>query len=254
MRIASGAYKGHPIKICGKIRPTMESIKNLIFNILNHNQVFRNQLKGGVVLDLFCGTGAYGLESLSNGAQHIFMVDKDISAAAKNSIPFKKQVTLIKKNICAGMVSAIAPCDLVFLDPPYINDDYHSILSDIAKKGWVKLGATVVLELSAKKKYKNFQDYKLLDKRKRGKVEVLIARFMPYDINVLRRLIVNEFEDAEVSLEDMVGDNDHFFLTVISDKFRKKSILEQHRMVYSVLKGKLGNEIHALKLKTMVKE
>ena len=53
-----------------------------------------------------------------------------------------------------------------------------------------------------------------------------------------------------ISIEDLRGDGDHYSATVISKSFEGKSKIEQHKMVYDSLKGKMGNELHALMLKT----
>ena len=77
---------------------------------------------------------------------------------------------------------------------------------------------------------------------------------MAIDIAELERLIKDGIPDAEVSIEDLRGDGDHYAATVISPAFRGKSRVQQHQMVYQALKGKMGGELHALALQTSAPE
>ena len=63
-------------------------------------------------------------------------------------------------------------------------------------------------------------------------------------------LIKESIPDSEVIIEDLKGDGDHYSATVISKSFIGKNKVEQHKLVYDSLKGKMGNELHALMLKT----
>ena len=73
---------------------------------------------------------------------------------------------------------------------------------------------------------------------------------MPMDKKIIEELIRSSIPDADISIEDLRGDGDHYSATVISKKFIGKTKIEQHKMVYSSLQGKMGNELHALMLKT----
>ena len=63
-------------------------------------------------------------------------------------------------------------------------------------------------------------------------------------------LIKKSLPDAYVNIEDLKGDGDHYSATVISKSFLGKSKIEQHKIVYNSLEGKMGNKLHALMLKT----
>ena len=66
----------------------------------------------------------------------------------------------------------------------------------------------------------------------------------------IETLIKESIPDALIEIEDLRGDGDHYKATIISKSFHGKSKIEQHKMVYGSLKGKMGNELHALMLKT----
>ena len=73
---------------------------------------------------------------------------------------------------------------------------------------------------------------------------------MPLSKEDLEKYIKENIPDSIITIEDLRGDGDHYSATVISKSFKGKSKIEQHKMVYDSLKGKMGNELHALMLKT----
>ena len=73
---------------------------------------------------------------------------------------------------------------------------------------------------------------------------------MPLSKEDLVNYIKTGIPDSTVTIEDLKGDGDHYSATVISKSFEGKTKIEQHKMVYDSLNGKMGNELHALMLKT----
>ena len=67
----------------------------------------------------------------------------------------------------------------------------------------------------------------------------------------LINLIKEAIPDAEVIIKDLAGDDNHYSATIKSKIFNGKTKIEQHKMVYKSLKGKMGNELHALSINTM---
>ena len=68
----------------------------------------------------------------------------------------------------------------------------------------------------------------------------------------LRAMIVGAFPDAEVTITDLAGDNDHYAAHVVSESFRGLTRVAQHKAVYAALGGRMGGELHALQLTTGV--
>ena len=66
----------------------------------------------------------------------------------------------------------------------------------------------------------------------------------------IEELIKQSIPDAKVTIEDLRGDGDHYSAIVVSKSFDGKSMIQQHKMVYESLQGKMGNELHALAIKT----
>ena len=73
---------------------------------------------------------------------------------------------------------------------------------------------------------------------------------MAMDLKEIKTLINEAIPDAIVEIQDLAGDSNHYSATITSNKFSGKSKIEQHKMVYNSLKGKMGNELHALAIKT----
>ena len=73
---------------------------------------------------------------------------------------------------------------------------------------------------------------------------------MAMDLKEIEKYIKEALPDASIDIQDLAGDGNHYSATITSSKFTGKTKIEQHRMVYNSLKGKMGNELHALAIKT----
>ena len=76
---------------------------------------------------------------------------------------------------------------------------------------------------------------------------------MSLKLEEIRSLIKESIPDAEIIIQDLAGDENHYSATIKSKIFNGRSKIEQHKMVYKSLKGKMGNELHALALNTIEK-
>ena len=66
----------------------------------------------------------------------------------------------------------------------------------------------------------------------------------------IEELLLKTFPDAKIIIDDLRGDGDHYAAQIISEKFRGKTRVQQHQMVYNAMDGKMGKELHALALNT----
>ncbi|MBA4808204.1 BolA family transcriptional regulator [Brevundimonas sp.] len=73
---------------------------------------------------------------------------------------------------------------------------------------------------------------------------------MPMSVETLRRHLVDAFPDAEIAIDDLAGDGDHYRARIVSGAFAGLPRVRQHQMVYAALKGQMGGELHALALET----
>ena len=74
---------------------------------------------------------------------------------------------------------------------------------------------------------------------------------MGLKLEEIENLIKEAFPDAQITIKDLAGDENHYSATIKSKIFTGKTKIEQHKLVYKALKGKMGNELHALALNTM---
>ena len=74
---------------------------------------------------------------------------------------------------------------------------------------------------------------------------------MGLKLEEIKNLIKESIPDAEITIKDLAGDDNHYSATIKSKVFNGKSKIDQHKIVYKALKGKMGEELHALALNTM---
>ena len=151
MRIISGKNRGLRLAdVCqgdlgAHLRPTTDRVRESLFNILQNWLNF----KGLMVLDLFAGTGALGLEALSRGAQHATFVENGRigQKLIQQNIALLKasdRSTLLTQD--ATKLTHGAPCDLVFLDPPYGKSLGQRALVNALEHGWITPDTLIVFE------------------------------------------------------------------------------------------------------------
>ena len=73
---------------------------------------------------------------------------------------------------------------------------------------------------------------------------------MPLPIEEIRKLIASSIPNSSIEIKDLMGDNNHYAATIKSKIFKNLNKIEQHKLVYKSLKGKMGNELHALSITT----
>lgn len=113
MRIIGGRFKGHRLTVPATIRPTSAQLREAVFNIA------QSYLEGATVLDLFCGSGAIGLEALSRGAQSATFVDLHTQAVKENLARLNLTATVLRLDALSALKKLDASFDLIYVDPPY---------------------------------------------------------------------------------------------------------------------------------------
>jgi stress-induced morphogen len=73
---------------------------------------------------------------------------------------------------------------------------------------------------------------------------------MPMSVETLRQHLIDAFPDAEIAIDDLAGDGDHYRARIVSSAFEGMPRVRQHQLVYAALKGQMGGELHALALET----
>jgi 16S rRNA (guanine966-N2)-methyltransferase len=148
MRIVSGTYGGRRLETPKNdaIRPTSDKIRGAVFNILRGNAA----VDGAHVWDAFCGSGALGLEALSQGAASCVFSDKnrqslDLTKRNAEMLGADARAEFILKD-AAKLQHDGEPFDLVFLDPPYKQDLIVPVLTQIRSASLVSDHAVIMIE------------------------------------------------------------------------------------------------------------
>ena len=77
---------------------------------------------------------------------------------------------------------------------------------------------------------------------------------MPMPVSDLDAALRAAFPDADIQIDDLAGDGDHYRARIVSDAFKGLSRVRQHKLVYAALQGRMGGELHALALETAARE
>jgi 16S rRNA (guanine966-N2)-methyltransferase len=118
MRIVAGELRGRqlaaPPRRSASIRPTADRVREALFAILG-------ELGDASVLDLFCGTGALGIEAISRGAGRATLVDSDVSLARRNvrELGLARRADVVRSDALRYLRRSRRRFDLIFCDPPY---------------------------------------------------------------------------------------------------------------------------------------
>ncbi len=152
MRIVGGRLRGRALTApkSQAIRPTADRLRESLFNILVHG--YGDPISGARVLDLFAGTGAFGLEALSRGAAFTLFVDDGAEARALlranvEALGLGGVTRIFRRDATKlGPAHPVEPFSLVFLDPPYGKDLAEKALLSAHEGGWLAPNALIVVE------------------------------------------------------------------------------------------------------------
>ncbi len=130
MRVIAGHFRSRKLKsVPGlAVRPTPDRLRESLFSILTP------RLEGATFIDAYAGSGAVGIEAVSRGAKHVFLIERNPEALAiirenLDSLGIGNQVSVLRGR--AASLLAHHPADIVFLDPPYekVNEYRESLLA-----------------------------------------------------------------------------------------------------------------------------
>jgi 16S rRNA (guanine966-N2)-methyltransferase len=182
MRITGGKLGGRRLVTPEdvSIRPTSDRTRQAIFNMLRHKDFgIGFDMEGAAVADLFAGTGALGIEALSQGARWCLLVDDsaDSRAIQRENIEALglTGATRIWRRDATDLgplgPSAGGPFNLVFLDPPYRKNLIPPALKSLKGGGWLADKALIVIESDAKEEI-DLSGFALLDERDYGETRL----------------------------------------------------------------------------------
>ncbi len=179
MRIISGSARGTKLYTLDgeNTRPTLDRVKESLFNILQVN------LQDAIVLDLFAGSGALGIESISRGARKAIFCDNNNEAIKiieknLNKTNMTKQATILKLDYLKALEKLKnEKIDIIYVDPPYAKNLVIPSVEKIIKLGILSKDGIIVIETDEEKaileKLKKIENINVYDLRKYGKVKIL---------------------------------------------------------------------------------
>ena len=188
MRIISGKFKG--INLYGpkdkKIRPLKDMVRESIFNFLAHSNKIQLQLESSNILDLYSGTGSFGLECISRKAKKVIFVEKEkealeilkknidkLKSKDKTKVYFNDVIDIFKKNF--DMWRYDLKFDLIFCDPPFKESNLNKLLESIIKKNLLKKNGIIILHRHKSSNDQLINYFNVIDERIYGLSKVTFA-------------------------------------------------------------------------------
>lgn len=181
MRIISGRFKGRKLTTPENrsIRPTSDKAREALFSIIS------SKIENARILDLFAGTGAFGIEAISRGARQAFLVDSSDKAAAtirKNIDLFgiENETVLIHGRVPDVFKRSDFPAksfDIIFLDPPYDADHLTATIENENFLSFITDTTLVIAEHPlSRKELEQSEHLEMIDRRKYGKTSISFFR------------------------------------------------------------------------------
>jgi len=186
MRIIAGKFKGKTILNTSdkKTRPPKNIVRQGIFNVLEHSKKLNFNLKDCSMLDLYSGTGSFGLESLSRGAKKVIFVEKNLNTQKIlfNNIKKLNVVSQIK-NYDVSVEEFLKKrninikVDLIFCDPPFKDQNIKLILEMIRKGSFLEKNNLIILHRHKKNKEKYPLLFKIIEQKNYGNSKIIFGMY-----------------------------------------------------------------------------
>ncbi len=186
MRIISGTLKGRLINFLKNsgTRPLKDNVRESIFNILKHSNLVKTKIKNSNILDLYSGTGSFGIECISRGAKKVNFVENDTNAFSILNENLISLSILNKSYISNNKVENILNKDIkdkfhiIFLDPPFKDITFIQNLKLIKeKKIFMKEHMVIVhRDRKAKDNYENLIE--IIETKKYGRSKIIFGIFI----------------------------------------------------------------------------
>ena len=187
MRIISGASKGKKLFEPKDIltRPLRDLTKESIFNILMHSNKFSIVLENANILDLFSGTGSFGLECLSRASKHVTFVEnyKEILPILKKNITklnYEKNSKIVEIDINNYLNFKIFQnqFDVIFLDPPYKEKKLFKMLENIIQSKLLKDQGVIIIHRHKKEIDEFPSKFKIIEKKFYGISKIIFGSYI----------------------------------------------------------------------------
>ena len=184
MRIVGGRHRGRRLIVPpgDAVRPTSDRAREALFNILSHGDFAAagSPFAEENVLDVFAGTGAFGIEALSRGAARAAFIETDRTALAV----LRRNLAALDEEDAAEIIAGDAtrpprpPCAaaVAFLDPPYRSGLAAPALTALAAAGWLAPRALAIVEIAAKEPFSPPAGFAMIEERRYGAARLVFLR------------------------------------------------------------------------------
>ena len=186
MRIIAGNFKGKKIfePKDKETRPLKDLTKESIFNIITHSNKFSIKLENSDILDLFSGTGSFGLECLSRKARHVTFVEnyKQILPILKKNLLNLQSINnykIIQKDILNNLeiTNLKKKFDIIFLDPPYKEKDLNKLLKSIINIKLIKNDGILIIHRHKKQRDEFPSSFKVIEEKIYGISKIIFGTY-----------------------------------------------------------------------------
>ena len=187
MRIISGIFKGKKINLPKdiKTRPLKDLTKESIFNIISHTNKFSIKIEGSEVLDLFSGTGSFGIECLSRGAKYVTFVEnyKKVLPILKKNLQSLESINnfdILEKDILEhyNFKNFNKKFDIIFLDPPYKHNEMEKLFELLVNEKILKTNGIIIIHRHKKQTDIYPENFKICENKIYGKSKILFGTFI----------------------------------------------------------------------------
>ena len=186
MRIISGTLKGKSINYIKNFitRPLKDSVKENIFNILEHSNLIKPKIKNSHILDLYSGVGSFGIECISRGAQKVTFVEQNVSTINILRENLKKLSIINQTNIYNDQINTNLikrfkkKFHIFFLDPPFADTNFINILETLKESKIYKKNHIIIVHREKKSK-EDFRDiFKTVEIKQYGRSKIIFGVFI----------------------------------------------------------------------------
>lgn len=185
MRIISGKFKGKSVEFTKSpiTRPLKDSVRENIFNILQHSNEIKVKIEQAQVLDLYSGIGSFGIECISRGAKQVTFVENDFNALKVLNNNLKKLSVLNVSEIINNKIEKFIEFNsdkkykIIFLDPPYSNKNYYENLIKLRDKKKFEKDHVIIIHREKNSKEDLSKIFDLYKEKIYGRSKIIFGKF-----------------------------------------------------------------------------
>ena len=187
MRVTGGYLRGKKIldPLDKSTRPLKDIVKESIFNIIEHSKKEFVELSGAKILDIFSGTGSFGIECLSRGASKVLFLEnysKSIEILKKNidQLDLNKKTQVINKDAYKINKTNLNNInfDLIFLDPPFIDKSINQLIVEIKKLKITNKNTLIIIHRNKKFEEQLAKDLIILREKSYGLSKIIFGKII----------------------------------------------------------------------------